>query len=354
MLFAMSASPSPPNILRDQIRLFAKAPRTIYLGHISSAAVLIHLALQSPGVPQWFIALWAVVEEVLTPVAMGLMGGEYSLLGVLVLVLVFLVMMLLLARDVRIAIRDYVAVRNENLDLARRHQEAAAQADHANREKTRLLASASHDLRLPIHAIGLYLETLPLAKLDDKSRTTLSRIRQSLDMLSRLFNSLLDVSLLDSGKIVVSKSDVALRPLIEGVLEDYRPMAELANARLQAEVPDLTVVCDPILLRRMVQNLISNAVRYGNGGRITVRVERVGRTVRITVADEGPGIPPEDQAAIFEEFAQLDAMTGRRRDGGEGARIAGSAWGSPSCGIWPSYRASASACAPMRRGRCSA
>ncbi len=114
------------------------------------------------------------------------LDSEYMLLGGLVLV--FLFMLLRSGTDVRESVAQYIAIRNENLDLADRFKDAAADAEHANREKTRLLAAASHDLRQPIHAIGLYMETLPLDKMEEGSRQTLHRIRNSLQTLSKLFN----------------------------------------------------------------------------------------------------------------------------------------------------------------------
>ena len=236
-----------------------------------------------------------------------LLGEDFVLLAGLVLV--FLVMMLRMGSDVLESVGHYIEISNENLDLAQRYREAADEAEYANRAKTRLLAAASHDLRQPIHAIGLYMESLPLQAMDRRSRETLLRIRSSLQTLSKLFNSLLDVSLLDSGKIPVRPSLFDLQDMLNHVLDDYEPLAEIAHVTLMLECSRIGVNGDAILIRRMVQNLLSNAIRYSNEGSVRLRVtsgEGLGEgEIAISVSDDGPGIAEEHKAIIFEEFTQI-------------------------------------------------
>jgi signal transduction histidine kinase len=253
--------------------------------------------------PRSFI-VYSVPMLGLLVIKLLMLGGEFILLGGLVGI--FLFMLLVSGKGVMEAVSRYIAIKNENLDLADRFKKAADDADHANREKTRLLAAASHDLRQPIHAIGLYMETLPIARMDEHSRQTLQRIRNSLQTLTKLFNSLLDVSLLDAGKVKVRTSHFNVKPMLNSVLDDYEPLAEIAHATLVLECDDAGVEADPVLLRRMVQNLLSNAIRYSNGGtvRLSAKVEE-DNSLSIAVSDQGPGIPEEHQAVIFEEFSQL-------------------------------------------------
>jgi two-component system, sensor histidine kinase len=238
-----------------------------------------------------------------------MMGPDYGLLGTLVLV--FLFMMLSNGRDMRASVAQYIAMRNENLDLAKRYQAAAMDAENANREKTRLLAAASHDLRQPIHAIGLYMETLSLETMEPKARQTLVRIRSSLQTLSRLFNSLLDVSLLDSGKIQVKDGTFDLQDMLNHILDDYEPLAEIANVTLMMECERVGIFGDSILIRRMVQNLLSNAIRHSAGGSVRVCVQQDKGQVSISVIDEGPGIAKEYESFIFEEFTQITSRSTR-------------------------------------------
>nr|WP_321444965.1 hybrid sensor histidine kinase/response regulator [uncultured Cohaesibacter sp.] len=262
--------------------------------------------------PRSFI-LYVVPFLGLLSVRIMLLGGDFILLGGLVII--FMLMLLRFGADVMESVSQYIDISTDNLDLAQRYRDAAAEAEHANREKTRLLAAASHDLRQPIHAIGLYMETLPLNKMDEQSRNTLERIRNSLQTLSKLFNSLLDVSLLDSGKIQVRPRLFDLEDMLNHVLDDYEPLAEIAHVTLMLECPKVGVMGDTILVRRMVQNLLSNAIRHAEGGSVQIRVEHYqtpdGDRLSIAVMDDGPGIAKEHQAVIFEEFTQVSKRAGR-------------------------------------------
>nr|WP_321457647.1 hybrid sensor histidine kinase/response regulator [uncultured Cohaesibacter sp.] len=258
--------------------------------------------------PRSFV-LYAVPYLGLLALRLFMLGDEFILLGVLVLI--FLLMMLRFGYDVLESVSQYIEISNENLSLAQRYRDAAEAASHANREKTRLLAAASHDLRQPLHAIGLHIETLPTEKMDERSRETLGRIRSSLQTLSKLFNSVLDVSLLDSGKVQVRPTVVDLEDMLNHVLDDYEPLAEIAHVTLMLECPKVGIVGDPILVRRMVQNLLSNAIRHSGGGFARIIVETDGAEVSIAVCDDGPGIPVEHQAVIFEEFTQIKKRSAR-------------------------------------------
>jgi len=188
------------------------------------------------------------------------------------------------------------------LDIARQ------QAVDANIAKSRFLAQASHDLRQPLHAISLYIEALPVPKSDKKANRIVGRVRQSLDVLSRLFNSLLDVTLLDTGQIEVRPVVFRARDLIEQVRNEFSNIAAVAQVDLRIHAPDIAVRTDPVLLRRMLQNLCSNALRHAEGGGILLAVRRRKGHVAIEVYDTGPGIPKKDQARIFEEFTRLDTV----------------------------------------------
>ena len=276
---------------------------------MSIAAGATAAAVRSLAVFPRSYVLYAVPYLGLLALKLFLMGNEFILLGCLVLV--FLSMMLRFGHDALESVSQYIQISNENLDLAQRYREAAEAARHANREKTRLLAAASHDLRQPLHAIGLHIETLPIKDMDVKSRETLGRIRSSLEGLSKLFNSVLDVSLLDSGKVQVRPSLVDLEDMLNHVLDDYEPLAEIAHVTLMLECPKVGVVADGILVRRMVQNLLSNAIRHSGGGFARILVAVDGRNLSISVCDDGPGIPPEHQAVIFEEFTQIKQRSNR-------------------------------------------
>ena len=270
---------------------------------MSIAAGATSAATRSLGTfPRSFI-LYAVPFLGLLAVRLFMFGGEFNILGGLVLV--FLSMLLRSSNDVLLSVSQYIAISNENLDLAKRYRDAADDAEHANREKTRLLAAASHDLRQPIHAIGLHMETLPTDAMDERGRETMQRIRNSLQTLSKLFNSVLDVGLLDSGKIQVRAGLFDLEDMLNHVLDDYEPLAEIAHVTLMLECPRVGVLGDTILIRRMVQNLLSNAIRHAEGGSVRIQVINEKDNLSIAVSDDGPGVATEHQAIIFEEFTQI-------------------------------------------------
>lgn len=215
-------------------------------------------------------------------------------------------------------------------DQTKALEEAKARAESAQREaeiandgKSRFLAHASHDLRQPLHAINLFLEALPGTKSEAERSDIMNRVRQSLDVLTKLFDSLLDVTLLDTGGIKVRKT--AFRPgdLIAEVARDFEIVADACHVNLRFVHSSAWVHGDPVLLRRMLQNLISNAIQYGNGGRVLVGCRRRSNELVIQVIDSGAGIAIENQQRIFAEFERLQpAQDGDAATSGLGLGLA--------------------------------
>ena len=212
----------------------------------------------------------------------------------------------------------------DELSEARRHEEEARrEAEVANDAKSRFLAQASHDLRQPLHAISLFVEALPKTRNTMEREDIMGRVRQSLDVLTRLFDSLLDVTLLDTGGIEVRET--AFRPgdLIEEVTHDFALIAEACNVELRTVPSSAAIRGDPVLLRRLLQNLISNAIRYSEGGSVLIGCRRRQGRLAIQVSDTGAGIAQEDQARIFSEFERLDsARIGEKATPGLGLGLA--------------------------------
>jgi len=194
-------------------------------------------------------------------------------------------------------------------DLRRQADEleiARGEAEDANLAKSRFLAQASHDLRQPLHAISLFVESLPDARNTEMHESIMNRVRQSLDVLTKLFDSLLDVTLLDTGGIVVRETVFRPSDIIAEVVRDFSLVAEACRVELRVVWSDLAAKSDPVLVRRMLQNLISNAIRHTEGGRVLIGCRRRGGRLAIDVVDTGPGIDQEDQQKIFSEFTRLD------------------------------------------------
>jgi len=152
------------------------------------------------------------------------LGGDYFLLGGLVLV--FLVMMYGLAKDTNETLNKFLSIKSENLDLASNFEKSAKVANRANAAKTRFLAQANHDLRQPVHAIGLLAESLRSYPQEPKAKEILETIDLSVDSLSKLFKSLLNISTLDSGGIKKEICDFALSDLLQQVVRQATPEAE--------------------------------------------------------------------------------------------------------------------------------
>ncbi len=218
-------------------------------------------------------------------------------------------------RSLADALEQRVADRTRDLDAARR------EAEQANRYKTRFVAAAVHDLLQPLNAARMFTSLLRGHLHDEAGRHAADSIDGALAAQDAILNSLLDISRMESGQLEVRIHDVALGPLLQVLAHNFGVLAESQGLQL-ACVPTRQVVrTDENLLRRIVQNFVSNAIRYSRRGRIVVGCRRVGDShLRIEVHDQGPGIPEALQREIFEEFRRLDE--GRADDRGAGLGLA--------------------------------
>ena len=194
-------------------------------------------------------------------------------------------------------------------------KEKKEEAEQGNRAKTRFLAAASHDLRQPMHALGLFVAELGQKPHAPDTRRLVEQIAVSAETMENLLDSLLDISRLDAGVLDRQIKPFPLQPLFERIDVDYRREAEVRKQRLRLRPTPLWVESDPLLLERILHNLISNALRYAPRGTILLAARRRGQRVRIEVRDNGPGIAPEAQDAIFQEFVQLDNPERNRAKG---------------------------------------
>ncbi len=189
------------------------------------------------------------------------------------------------------------------------------EAEHGNRAKTRFLAAASHDLRQPMHALGLFVAELGQKQHAPDTHRLVAQIAVSAETMENLLDSLLDISRLDAGVLDRQIKPFPLQPLFERIDVDYRREADQRSQRLRLRPTNLWVESDPLLLERILHNLISNALRYAPGGTILLACRKRGDKVRIEVRDNGPGIAQEAQDTIFQEFVQLDNPERNRAKG---------------------------------------
>lgn len=181
-------------------------------------------------------------------------------------------------------------------------------AEQASIAKSQFLAAASHDLRQPLHALSLLTGTLGKHVHDNKdSRMVLDRIFRSVQDLENLFNALLDISKLDAQVIKPEIEDFPLQRVVKNIESDWIQISRDKGLQWehQGDLNNVIVRSDPILLARILGNLISNAIKYTNDGKITIGAQRKNAGAEIYVSDTGPGIPEDQHQAIFQEFRQL-------------------------------------------------
>ena len=245
----------------------------------------------------------------------GLMHGVLTVLNLL-----FILFVGILARRSNLSFVTALELRFRNLKLADDLRVQKESAEQANVAKSRFLASASHDLRQPVHALGLFLGALRTRAMDDEARRLVDQIDGTVKSLDDLFTALLDISKLDAGVVDVSKRAFPIGPLIERVHGDLAVEASEKGISLGFRPCRAWVYSDPFLLERVLRNLASNGVRYTERGRVLIAC-RPGRNLRLQVWDTGVGIAPEQQALVFQEFYQV-ANPERDRSKGLGLGLA--------------------------------
>ncbi len=259
-------------------------------------------------------AFYAFALPTLVPliVRVGTSGDAVhaSIAGVMSIVLAFL---LAFGAGVNALVTRSLMIRHENTDLiaSLKAQTAVAEAargaaEAANRSKSQFLAAASHDLRQPLHALGLFAAAPLVGSIND-----------SVEALEGLFAQLLDLSRLEAGALQAAPVRTALAPLFSRLAADFGPQAAAAGLVLRIRPTALWIETDPLLLERLLRNLVCNALRYTPRGGVLVAARRRGGGVRIDVVDTGIGIAARDRDRVFADFVQVGAGP-RHHVGGRG------------------------------------
>lgn len=184
--------------------------------------------------------------------------------------------------------------------------EARAAAEEANIGKTRFFAAAGHDILQPLNAARLYSSALVEREGGSENGAIVQNIDSALESVETILGAVLDISRLDTGSMKPRMASVSLNDLFKRIETDFAPMAREKNLELVVMPTSLTVKSDINLLRRLIQNLVSNAIKYTVSGKVIVGVRRRGREAVIQVVDSGIGIPSSKFRTIFKEFARLD------------------------------------------------
>ncbi len=213
-------------------------------------------------------------------------------------------------------------------DMARRIHEATAElrarkeeAEQANLAKSRFLAAASHDLRQPMHALGLFITELAQLSHAPRARHLVQKIADAAEAMENLLDSLLDISKLDAGVLHPNVRPFPLQPVFDRIAAELRESAAAKKLRLRVRPSRAWALSDAVLFERILTNLASNAIRYTHSGAVMVACRVRGATLRVEVRDSGIGIAAEAQEIIFQEFVQLDNPA-RVRDKGLGLGLA--------------------------------
>ncbi|MCU0896179.1 MAG: hybrid sensor histidine kinase/response regulator [Burkholderiales bacterium] len=250
---------------------------------------------------------------------------------VAVLLLLYLLVLNGFARDTGRMVGESIRLRYANEELLEQKdrllglmrtafekaEAARLVAEEASRSKSQFLASASHDLRQPLHALSLLTALLNDISADAKVREVGHHIDRSVQSLDGLFGALLDLSKLDAGVIAPESREIALDDLLERLSVEFRAKAQEKGLVYQTDVEPVWVRTDPILLERILRNLLENAIRYTPAGRVSLHGHRSGRDAVVSVTDTGIGIPRNEQGRVFDEFYQLQ-NPGRDRTKGLG------------------------------------
>jgi len=201
--------------------------------------------------------------------------------------------------------KELVSLRLKSVELADHLRSQIELVEQAMIAKSNFLAAASHDLRQPVHAISLFVGALGEMPLPEAGRRLTQQIESSVVALDSLFGALLDISRLDAHSIEVRKSPFAIGALLQRVCQDFAAEAAAKGVELRLVPCRARVYSDPILLERVLRNLVSNAVRYTDRGRIVVGCRRRGAEIEIQICDTGLGIEPEHRELIFKEYYQV-------------------------------------------------
>ncbi|WP_335682317.1 hybrid sensor histidine kinase/response regulator [Porphyrobacter sp. HT-58-2] len=195
----------------------------------------------------------------------------------------------------------------ELVEVNRQLAEAKDEAELANQSKTRFLAAASHDLLQPLNAARLFVSALDQKRLAESTRGLVDQTAIALDSVEDLLESLFEISRLDAGAIQPEIRVIDLDRMLSALRVEFAPLARSRGLVFDVAHTGLFVTSDAQMLRRVLQNLVSNAIRYTAAGKVEVTARREGDQVTVAIIDTGPGIARHEQAFVFEEFRRLDA-----------------------------------------------
>jgi two-component system, sensor histidine kinase len=288
---------------------FGNGPQQIALVLVVYTFCVASVPILAPQFALFVVFVMLVFVPAVAAVAALHLGESWQLAAVMS---VALGMIVILGRNYRVSFDSVIALklRTEMLAEQLRAEKMVADAarhdaEVANRAKTQFFTAASHDLRQPLHAMGLFAEALRQRTHEPEVAQLVNSINESVDALEGLFSELLDITRIDSGGVEVNPQGFSVGDIFRKLRLHYEPTAFEKGLGLHIRGGKHVAHADPLLVERILRNLLSNAIRYTVDGSVLVSARRVGEIVRLQVWDTGPGIGEEERVRVFEEFYQV-------------------------------------------------
>ncbi len=237
----------------------------------------------------------------------------------LMLIALFWVLILYLGKHLHALQRSSYSAQFGNEQLIRSLRQQTQAATEAVQTKNNLLASAAHDLRQPVHALAFYADWL--RNEPQLADSLIPKILAATDSVNTLFNSLFDFARIEAGAITVNFAEVAIDQLMDEMAVQFAPAADDKGLSLRCTPLKVRVRSDPVLLRRIVANLLANAIRYTEKGGVLIAARAVGNKLWLEVSDSGVGIAPEHLPHVFKEFYRAPIHEGTADSFGLGLAI---------------------------------
>jgi signal transduction histidine kinase/CheY-like chemotaxis protein len=288
-----------------------RASGAMYAAMLSCFTVVASISVMAP-LPLAFLALALPIGLALAALLLTLPGAAawyFAAISLLASAMAWFIMV----RHARLLFESH-ALRYER-------EELLSQTRQARDAQVRFLAAASHDLRQPVHALGLLAAQVGEQLQGRRAGDTAHQLQQMVGALDGLVEALLDVSRLDSGAVPIHPAPLRLQRLFDRLAPEFAVLADARGLQWRLRPTELWVRSDAAQLERMLRNLLSNALRYTLSGGVLLAARERGGQVEIGVWDTGVGIPPEQQSRVFEEFVQLQ-NPGRDRSRGHGLGLA--------------------------------
>jgi signal transduction histidine kinase len=236
-----------------------------------------------------------------------------------ILMLLFWYLILRMGNNFHQIQRDRYEAQFDNDQLIQSLRQQTLAATEAAQVKNNLLASATHDLRQPVHALAFYADWL--RQEPELASNVLPKILAATDSVNTLFNSLFDFARIESGAIQIKVEALKVSVIIDELALQFAPAADQKGLSLRTHHSDATVLSDPILLRRILSNLVANAIRYSNEGGVLISARQLGHKLWLEVWDSGVGIAPEHLPYVFKEFYRAPGHEGTADSFGLGLAI---------------------------------